>query len=174
MRLLEFDPAKRIRMDEILVHPWICHNQVTPLNRCIFPNQLKDEDLNEDVLMHMCKFMPECKISMSQLTIALLNQELSADAAIYFLLEKRLLRYEDKRSKELIAMNRRRKKSFSETDIISAVNQMDHSPHDLKYERKRTDSNSLPRKPKSLKVSWPHFNTLNCIKFVPQHFSKGT
>ena len=152
MRLLEFDPAKRIRMDEILVHPWICHNQVTPLNRCIYPNQLKDEDLNNDVLMHMCKFMPECKILMSQLMISLLNQELSADAATYFLLEKRLLRYEEKQSKELIAMNRRRKKSFSETDIISAVGKINHPLQDLDYKnRRKTDS--LPRKPKSLKVS---------------------
>ena len=157
MRLLEFDPAKRIRMDEIFVHPWLCHNQVTPLTRCIFPNQLQDENLNDDVLMHMCKFMPECKPPISQLMVSLLNQELCADAAIYFLLEKRLLRYEAKQSKELVALNRRRRKSFSETDIILAI---DRSPHDLDS-RKRTDS--LPRKPKSLKVSRLYFNMLNMV-----------
>ena len=134
-------------MDEILVHPWICHNQMTPLSRCIFPNQLKDEDLNNEVLTHMCKFMPECKISVSQLMMSLLNQELSAEAAIYFLLEKRLMRYEVKRSKELIKMNRRRRKSLSETDILTDISQMNYPPQD----RKQTDS--LPRKPKSLKVS---------------------
>lgn len=135
-------------MDEILVHPWICQNQVTPLSRCVFPNQLKDEDLNDDILSHMCKFMPEVKSSMSQLMMSLLYQELSTDAAIYFLLEKRLHRYEDKQSKELIALNRRRKKSFSETDIMSAINKMDHFPQD--HDSRRTGS--LPRKPKSLKV----------------------
>ena len=140
-------------MDEILVHPWICHNQVTPLSRCIFPNQLKDEDFNNEVIAHMCKFMPECKISLSQLTMTLLNQELSAEAAIYFLLEKRLMRYEVKRSKELIEMNRRRKKSLSETDIVGAIKQIDHPPQRVftDHYRKRTDS--LPRKPKSLQVS---------------------
>ena len=144
---------KRIRMDEILVHPWICHNRVTPLSRCIFPNQLKDGDLNNEVLAHICKFMPECKISMGQLIMSLLNQELSSEAAIYFLLEKRLLRYEVKRSKELIEMNMRRKKSLSESDILAAITQMDHPPQHLitDYNRKRTDS--LPRKPKSLQVS---------------------
>lgn len=152
MRLLEFDPAKRIRMDEIFVHPWICHNQVTPLARCVFPNQLNDEDLNDDVLMHMCKFMPEVKSSMSQLMMSLLNQELSEDAATYFLLEKRLIRYEEIRSKELIALNRRRKKSLSETDIMIAVHGKDYDS------RRRTDS--LPRKPK---VSWLHYNRLNMV-----------
>ena len=144
MRLLEFDPAKRIRMEEIFVHPWICHNQVTPLARCIFPNQLNNEDLLDDVLMHMCKFMPEYKSSMSQLMISLLNQELSEDAATYFLLEKRLLRYEERRSKELIALNRRRKKSLSETDIMVAIGKIDRSSQDFNS-RRRTDS--LPRKP---------------------------
>ena len=147
LRLLEVDPTKRIQMNEILVHPWICHNQMTPLSRCIFPNHLKDEDLNNEVLTHMCKFMPECKISVSQLMMSLLNQELSAEAAIYFLLEKRLMRYEVKRSKELIEMNRRRRKSLSETDILTDISQMNYPPQD----RKQTDS--LPRKPKSLKVS---------------------
>ena len=137
-------------MDEILVHPWICHNQVTPLSRCIFPNQLKDEDLNNEVLTHMCKFMPECKISMSQLIMSLMNQELSSEAAIYFLLEKRLMAYEVKRSKELIEMNRRRKKSFSETDILTDISQMNQLPQE-QTDRRQTDS--LPRKPKSLKVS---------------------
>ena len=137
-------------MDEILVHPWICHNQVTPLSRCIFPNQLKDEDLNNEVLTHMCKFMPECKISMSQLIMSLMNQELSSEAAIYFLLEKRLMVYEVKRSKELIEMNRRRKKSFSETDILTDISQMYQQPQEQTV-RRQTDS--LPRKPKSLKVS---------------------
>ena len=137
-------------MDEILVHPWICHNQVTPLSRCIFPNQLKDEDLNNEVLTHMCKFMPECKISMSQLIMSLMNQELSSEAAIYFLLEKRLMAYEVKRSKELIEMNRRRKKSFSETDILTGISQMNQLPQE-QTDRRQTDS--LPRKPKSLKVS---------------------
>jgi len=151
MRLLEFDPAKRIRMDEIFVHPWICHNQVTPLARCIFPNQLTDEELNNDVLMHMCKFMPECKPSMSQLIISLLNQELSANAAIYFLLEKRLISYETKRDKELTALNRRRRKSLSETDIIIAINKMDRFHQDMESGKQ---TNSLPRKPKSLKVSY--------------------
>ena len=153
MRLLEFDPAKRIRMDEIFVHPWICHNPVTPFTRCVFPNQLNDEDLNDDILRHICKFMPECKPPMSQLMMSLLYQELSADAAVYFLLEKRLRRHEEKRSKELIALNRRRRKSYSETDIMSVLSQMDHSPQDFDS-RKRTDS--LPRKPKSFKVSWLH------------------
>ena len=139
-------------MDEILVHPWICHNQVTPLSRCIFPNQLKDEDLNNEVLTHMCKFMPECKISMSQLIMSLMNQELSSEAAIYFLLEKRLMAYEVKRSKELIEMNRRRKKSFSETDILTDISQMNQQPQEQTVTvRRQTDS--LPRKPKSLKVS---------------------
>ena len=163
MRLLEFDPAKRIQMDEIFVHPWICHNQVTPLARCVFPNQLNDEDLHDEILMHMCKFMPECKSSMSQLMMSLLNQELSEDAATYFLLEKRLIRYEDKRSKELIALNRRRKKSLSETDIMTAVGHQDYDS------RKRTDS--LPRKPR---VSWLHYNVKygNNICFLT--FSKRT
>ena len=171
MRLLEFDPAKRIRMDEIFVHPWICHNQVTPLTRCSFPNQLNDEDLNNDVLMHMCKFMPECKPSMSQLMISLLNQELSANAAIYFLLEKRLIRYEAKRSKELTALNRRRRKSLSETDIVIAINKMDHFHQDVES---GMQTNSLPRKPKSLKVSWlyisQHYYPLN--NYIFKHFSK--
>ena len=137
-------------MDEILVHPWICHNQVTPLSRCIFPNQLKDEDLNNEVLTHMCKFMPECKISMSQLIMSLMNQELSSEAAIYFLLEKRLMAYEVKRSKELIEMNRRQKKSFSETDILTDISQMNQL---LQEQTDRRQTDSLPRKPKSLKVS---------------------
>jgi len=154
LRLLEFDPAKRIRMDEILVHPWICHNQVTPLSRCIFPNQLKDEDLIDDVLVHMCKFMPnECNSSMSQLMMSLLSQELSADAATYFLLEKRLIKYEEKRSKELIAMNRQRKKSLSETDITLYTDKVDHVP------KERTSSTS--KKTKSLKVNLLHFIMLN-------------
>lgn len=152
-------------MEEILVHPWICQNQTTPLSRCVFPNRLKDEDLNNDVLMHMCKFMPECKSTMSQLMMSLLNQELSTDAAIYFLLEKRLQRYEDKLSKELIALNRRRKKSFSETDITAVF-------HDL-GEMKRTTS--LTKKTKPLKVSWLHFHMLSHKTFlVVLEFEKNT
>lgn len=147
MRLLEFDPAKRIRMDEIRVHPWICENQVTPLSRCVFPNHLKDEDLINDILIHMSKYMPDaCTSSMSQLIMSLLNQELSADSAIYFLLEKRLLRYEEKRSKELISVNRSRRKSFSETDITSVVDKIDNPPREPKNR-----TSSMSKKTKSLK-----------------------
>ena len=148
LRLLEFDPAKRIRIEEILVHPWICENQTTPLSRCVFRNRLMDEDLNDDVLTHMCKFMPECKSTMSQLMMSVMNKELSADVATYFLLENRLQRYEDKQSSKLIAMNSRRKKSFSETDIISIFSQ------DLEVMRRTT---SLSKKTKPPKVSWLHF-----------------
>ena len=148
LKLLEFDPAKRIQMNDILAHPWLSHNPAVPLTRCAFPNHLEDSDLNDEILAHMSKFMQnECKSSLSELIIALLNQELSADAAIYHLLEKKLQKYEDKRSKELIALNRRRKKSSSETDIAKVLDKISGLPHD---QMRRTSS--LTKKTKSLKT----------------------
>jgi len=134
-------------MNDILIHPWLCPNPATPLTRCIFPNQLADSDLNDDILAHMLKFMQnECKSSLSELIFALLNQELSADAAVYHLLEKKLHRYEDIRSKELMALNRRRKKSSSETDIITVLDKLNHDHMSMRR------TSSLSKKTKSLKA----------------------
>jgi Neu-associated kinase len=51
--LLTSEPARRIKMPEIMSHPWIASNGSSTLKPHPYPNKLSANDINEDIVEHM-------------------------------------------------------------------------------------------------------------------------
>ncbi len=52
-RLLDANPEHRIKMDEIMTHPWINEGHTLPFGPAPFPNTLTTKDINVDIVDHM-------------------------------------------------------------------------------------------------------------------------
>ena len=57
LRFLTFDPKERISIDEAIQHPWLRKGFDDPLVPLTFPHYLKSDELNCDILNHMCDRM---------------------------------------------------------------------------------------------------------------------
>jgi len=52
-RLLEANPDQRIKMDEIMTHPWINTGFTLPFGPAPFPNRLMMSEITTDIVNHM-------------------------------------------------------------------------------------------------------------------------
>ncbi|XP_070569133.1 MAP/microtubule affinity-regulating kinase 4-like [Ptychodera flava] len=87
--LLEPDPSKRPHLESVMEHPWL-NKGCMPLIPVHFPNYLKQEDLNQDIVRHMCHIRA---YRMGELVKMLLTNKSVSSTAVYHLLVQRLNKY---------------------------------------------------------------------------------
>ena len=51
--LLRSNPSERIRMEDIMAHPWMNKGHSLPFGPAPFPNKLKLADISDDIVDHM-------------------------------------------------------------------------------------------------------------------------
>lgn len=51
--LLTSDPAQRIKMPDIMAHPWMVADGTPALKPHPYPNRLSANDISEDIVEHM-------------------------------------------------------------------------------------------------------------------------
>lgn len=56
-RLLRANPDERIKMPEIIAHPWLNEDHTLPFGPAPYPNKLESTDLNADIMQHMIWFL---------------------------------------------------------------------------------------------------------------------
>ncbi|XP_077977454.1 uncharacterized protein LOC144433014 [Glandiceps talaboti] len=87
--LLEPDPRKRPQLTSIMDHQWL-NKGCLPLQLVPFPNYLKQDDVNQDIIHHMCQMRG---YKMGDLIKVLVNNKAIESSAVYHLLVQRLNRF---------------------------------------------------------------------------------
>lgn len=59
-QLLEANPEQRIKMEGIMAHPWINQGHALPFGPAPFPNTLRPNDINMDIVDHMVHILKVC------------------------------------------------------------------------------------------------------------------
>ena len=54
-RLLRSNPSERIKMEDIISHPWMYKGHHLPFQPPPFPNKLKLADISDDIVEHMVR-----------------------------------------------------------------------------------------------------------------------
>ncbi|XP_053237372.1 hormonally up-regulated neu tumor-associated kinase homolog A-like isoform X4 [Podarcis raffonei] len=90
--LLEPDPAKRPAIKEAMKDKWLNDGNIRkPLNPCTYKNRLRPDELNPVVLSYMTETL---ELNLSDVVSVLINNKPSYIMATYYLLLKKLIRYQ--------------------------------------------------------------------------------
>ncbi|XP_034966601.2 hormonally up-regulated neu tumor-associated kinase-like [Zootoca vivipara] len=90
--LLEPDPAKRPAIKEAMKDKWLNDGNIRkPLNPCTYKNRLRPDELNPVVLNYMTESL---ELNLSDVVTVLINNKPSYIMATYYLLLKKLIRYQ--------------------------------------------------------------------------------
>nr|XP_028578737.1 hormonally up-regulated neu tumor-associated kinase homolog A-like isoform X3 [Podarcis muralis] len=90
--LLEPDPAKRPAIKEAMKDKWLNDGNIRkPLNLCTYKNRLCPDELNPVVLSYMTETL---ELNLSDVVNVLINNKPSYIMATYYLLLKKLIRYQ--------------------------------------------------------------------------------
>ncbi|XP_070595210.1 uncharacterized protein [Erythrolamprus reginae] len=96
--LLEPDPTKRPTVKEAMEDKWLDDNNISkPPNAFIYRNRLRPNELNPVVLSYMTEIM---EFSLSDVVTVLIKNKPSSIMATYYLLLKKLIRYQREASTE--------------------------------------------------------------------------
>ncbi|KAK3583901.1 hypothetical protein CHS0354_033679 [Potamilus streckersoni] len=106
-RFLTPDPDRRIKLEEAIRHAWLAEGPGTPLSRSPYPNKLKVEDLDDNIL----KYMSEVKgFRISEVIRYVTGNFPSPITAMYHLLHQKLTNhYASVRASLHISMDIRQK-----------------------------------------------------------------
>lgn len=91
-KMMNSKPEDRIRMEDIMKHPWLNVGLTLPFGPAPYPGTLKEEEINQDILEHM-KHCLKVPANVSEIKSCLLNNRAVQSSAIYWLLNFRLQRY---------------------------------------------------------------------------------
>lgn len=89
--LLTPNPEKRIKMPDIMAHPWMNEGHALPFGPAPFPNLLDPSSINNDVVEHMVHTL-KMKESEEEVREELISNRSTGLAAVYHLLTARLAR----------------------------------------------------------------------------------
>ncbi|KAK3738427.1 hypothetical protein QZH41_005629 [Actinostola sp. cb2023] len=120
LRFLTFDPKERISIDEAIQHPWLRKGFDDPLVHLTFPHYLKSDELNSDILNHMCDRM---QFKTKDVVEGVTNNKSNAASCVYHLINRKLQRYLDKHPNT--RMLRRSKSKDDETDAVTKKQRID-------------------------------------------------
>ena len=90
-QLLTTNPEERIKMPEVMAHPWLNEGHTLPFSPAPYPNRLKPNDINKDIMEHMIHIL-HLKETEDDITQDLVANRSTSASAIYHLLAARLAR----------------------------------------------------------------------------------
>ncbi|XP_063404988.1 hormonally up-regulated neu tumor-associated kinase-like [Mytilus trossulus] len=89
-KLLTPDPDKRITLTEAMKHPWIAEGKTKPLERSVFPNRRRSDELDETILKHMSEIQG---FRLGEVIRFVTGNLPSPALSMYHTLDQRLKRY---------------------------------------------------------------------------------
>ncbi|XP_074651210.1 uncharacterized protein LOC141905968 isoform X2 [Tubulanus polymorphus] len=100
-KLLIPEPEKRMTLKQAMHHPWITEGLNKPMDAAPFPNRLRSEQIDQDLLKHMSGNMD---FKISEIIRLVLSNVPHSSTATYLLMHQKLLRY--KQEQKSLAENR--------------------------------------------------------------------
>ncbi|XP_064629382.1 serine/threonine-protein kinase par-1-like [Lineus longissimus] len=89
-KLLTSDPEKRISLREAMQHPWLTEGRNRPLEPAMFPNRLRADELDQNIIKHMSQNMD---FKMSEIIRMVVSNIPHSTTASYHLFRRKLIRY---------------------------------------------------------------------------------